>query len=116
MISGVISTMAILIITILQKLKEQQAAFGSAGGTGMPSIISGNLNVSPFMFILIVGVYLVESLILLCYLMSGIDSGEDPVGRQELTGYVLLIGIIAFTVVVIFTSLVFQPLAFTAII
>ncbi|MBI5332745.1 MAG: type II secretion system F family protein [Candidatus Aenigmarchaeota archaeon] len=110
LIAGIISTMAIIMIDILKSLAIKAPSMGAAVGTGFFGISSENMGVSPFQFILIVGVYLIESLILLSYLMNGIENGEDPIGRQQLTGYVLIIGVVVFTATVFITMTMFTPL------
>jgi Flp pilus assembly protein TadB len=111
LISGVIATMAVLIIKILQDLSAKTAQLGTATVSGLTPITAANLNITPFQFIFVVSVFLVESLYLLAFLMSGIESGEDPIGRNELTGYVLLIGTITYAITLVGTVLIFSPLA-----
>ena len=110
LIAGIISTMAIIMIDILKSLSIKAPAMGSVAGTGFFGIGAENMGISPFQFILVVGIYLIESLILLSYLMNGIENGEDPIGRQYLTGYVLMIGVIVFAITVFVTLNIFTPL------
>ncbi len=110
LISGVVSTMAILMIDILKSLALKTPSIGPGGGSGFFGISPENMSISPFQFILVVGIYLFESLILLSYLMNGIENGEDPIGRQNMTAWVLIIGTIAFVVTVYATLTLFKPL------
>ncbi len=115
LISGVIATMAVLIIKILTELSAKTAVLGSAASAGFSPITAANLAITPFEFIAVVSVFLVESLYLLAFLMSGIESGEDPIGRNQLTGYVLVIGSLTYVVTLLGTLVIFAPLT-TAVI
>jgi hypothetical protein len=114
-IAGIISTMAIIIIQILQRLGEQTANLGmSAGSIGnvgfFGMISSGNMAVTPFEFILVVSIYMIESCFLLAFLMNGIEQGEDPIGRQYMTGWILVTGFIVYAVSVAASLNVFGPI------
>jgi Flp pilus assembly protein TadB len=113
LISGVVATMAVLILRILQLLGEKTAHLGTAGAgmAGLTPLATGNLSITPFQFIFVVSVFLVESLFLLSFLMSGIEAGEDPIGRGQLTGYCILIGTTTYLFTTILTLFVFAPLA-----
>jgi len=110
LISGVVSTMAVLMIRILESLSARAPSVGSGAPSTFIGIAPDNVGISPFSFILIVGIYLVESLFLLSYLMNGIKTGEDPIGLKNLIGTVLLIGTITFIITVIVTLILFEPL------
>lgn len=115
LISGVVATMAVVIIRILQQLGEKTTALGSSAGAGLGFMPFGEISITPFQFIAVVSVFLVESLFLLSYLMSGIEAGEDPIGRGELTGWMLAIGTIAYTMTTIMTLVIFSPLTVAAV-
>jgi len=115
LISGVVATMAVLIIRILQELSAKTEELGGAGMAGISPISGENLHISPFQFIIVVSIFLVESLFLLSYLMSGIETGEDSISRGELTGWVLIIGTIAYIASTVLTLSIFTPLATSTI-
>jgi hypothetical protein len=118
LISGVVATMAVMIIRILQELSAKTAELGpgAAGGfSGMSPLTSANMQITPFQFIIVVSLFLVESLFLLSYLMSGIEAGEDPIGRGELTGWVLVVGTVSYILTTIITLAIFSPLATAAV-
>lgn len=116
LISGIIATMAVIIIKILEELAEKTAAIGTAGapgatGIGSIALISGKLVITPFEFIFVVSVFLIESLYLLSFLTSGIESGEDFIGRAQYTGYTLIVGTAAYILTLLGTLVTFAPLA-----
>ncbi|MEM7813888.1 MAG: type II secretion system F family protein [Candidatus Aenigmatarchaeota archaeon] len=116
LISGVVSTMAVMIIRILQELAAKTAALGpGAGFAGISPLTAANLAITPFQFIIVVSIFVVESLLLLSYLMSGIESGEDAIGRGELTGWVLVVGTTAYILTTVITLAIFSPLAVAAV-
>jgi len=112
-IAGIISTMAVIIIQILQRLAEQTAALGmGAGGASIGlfgSMSNGNMAISPFEFILVVSIYMIESCFLLAFLMNGIEQGEDPTGRKYMTGWILVTGFIVYAVSTAISLMVFGP-------
>jgi hypothetical protein len=110
LISGVVATMAVMIIGILQGLSAKTAALGGGAFAGFSPITAANLVITPFQFIIVVSIFLVESLFLLSYLMSGIEVGEDPIGRGELTGWVLVIGTVTYIITTVITLSIFSPL------
>jgi len=116
LISGVVATMAVMIIRILQELSAKTAALGPGIGLGGVSpLTSANLVITPFQFIIVVSIFMVESLFLLSYLMSGVEAGEDPISRGELTGWVLVVGTATYIITTIITLSIFSPLAVAAV-
>ncbi len=108
-IAGIISTMAIMIIQILQKLGEQTSSVGIAGTSILGNIAMG-MAITPFEFIMVVGIYVIESCFLLALLLNGIERGEDATGRKYLTGWLLITSIIVYVVSVSISSVVFTPM------
>lgn len=112
MISGVVATLAIIIIRILKQLGEQSAAFGG----GIPLLAQfGQIAITPFQFIMIVSVYMIETSFILGMFINSIENGEDPIGRQNITGYTLLIGFAVFAASLFITLTLFGPLIAAAI-
>lgn len=108
LISGVIVTMAIIIIRILGQLSTRLAG---SSFTGFPLITQFDaIKITPFQFVAIVGVYLIETALILAMFINGIENGEDPVGRQNVSGKCVLIGYIVFMVSLFATLAVFTPL------
>ncbi len=107
LISGIIVTMALIIIDILQKLNVQAASLQELGDFG--SLFSG-VKITPFEFILVVGIYLIETSYILSLFINQIESGDDDTGFKKTVGNALIIGFITFVVIFFGTFLLFSPL------
>ncbi len=108
LISGVIVTMAIIIIRILGQLSARLA---STSFTDFPLVAQfGAISITPFQFVVIVGVYLIETALILGFFINGIENGEDQLGKQNTMGKSVLIGFIVFMVALFVTLAVFTPL------
>ena len=115
-ISGVIVTMAILIIRILQQLGERLDTAALGGAASVPFLPSfGQVNISTFEFVLVIAIYLVETAFILSYFINGIESGADEIGRKATTAYTLMIGYFVFCVSLFATLAIFGPLILYAI-
>ena len=107
LISGVVVTMAILIIKILKQMSETIAETSIS----LPFLSSmGDAGITPFQFVFIVAIYLIETCVILSIFINGIENGEDPVGKQSLIATSLMIGFLAFTITLVITLIVFDPL------
>ena len=105
LISGVVVTLAIIIIQILGQLSETMAGTSiSLPFFAMKEVIT------PFQFIFVVAIYLVETCFILSTFINGIENGEDPIGRQSMTANSLILGFIVFVITLIVTLLIFSPL------
>jgi len=111
-ISGIICTMAIIIIRILNQLTGKLSTLSTGSVGGYESFLMGfqEIKVTPVDFILVVGVYLIETCFILSMFINGIENGEDPIGRQNKTGYTLIIGFIVFIISVFISLQIFGPL------
>ncbi|MBI3190286.1 hypothetical protein HYZ41_01130 [archaeon] len=107
MISGTVATLAIIIIRILKQLGDQAPALG----TSIPMISEfSQIPISPFQFIFVVAIYMIESSFIISMFINTIENGEDPIGRANVTGYTLIIGFVVFTVSLLMTLTMFGPL------
>ncbi len=105
LIAGVTVTMAVIIIQILASLTAQlstlmgeSAALGSmqgmllftwgGGGEGVP--------ITPSAFQLVVGLYMIETALLLSLFLNRIQYGEDAVGLRSTIASTLLFGVIIY--------------------
>jgi Flp pilus assembly protein TadB len=108
MISGIVGTLAIIIMRILSNLSKQAASISSGP---LPFISAfGQANITPFEFIFIVGIYLIETCFILASFINSIESGEDPIGKYNITGYALLMGFVVFGACLFATLAFFGPL------
>ncbi len=116
LVSGIVVTMAILVIRILEQIGPQLSG-GAAGDMGIGGMGLGflqgvwaNVPISPGLFQMIVGIYMIESAVIISMFVNGIRNGEDPIGLNDLIGSVLLIGTIVYIVTLIITLIIFEPM------
>ncbi|MBI2583209.1 MAG: hypothetical protein HYW25_00950 [Candidatus Aenigmarchaeota archaeon] len=111
LISGVIATMAIVIIRILGQLQLQQSAI--SGFASLPvggSFAFGELVITPFQFIVVVSIFVAQSLFLYGYLLSGVEVGEDPIRRSEILSGMFFVSPIVYAAISVISLLIFGPL------
>jgi hypothetical protein len=111
MISGVVVTLTIIILTILTQLGEKTA--GLPLGNVVP--LFGKVGITTFEFVIIVGVYLIETIFILSYFINGIENGADTIGRQNTTGTALLVGYGVFVLTLALTLMIFGPLTLISV-
>jgi hypothetical protein len=113
MITGLIVSMSQVIIVVLTVLSSRLAALSTGE---VPINIAGGLfgfggsietAVTPEIFQLIIGVYLIEVIIILAIFLTKITQGENKIAQWYLAGKMLIVGLIAYFLVAIGTSLVF---------
>ncbi|MFB6076411.1 MAG: hypothetical protein ABEK17_04675 [Candidatus Aenigmatarchaeota archaeon] len=115
-VSGVTVTMAVVILRILSGLGEQ-LSFGSEGVSGtrglmsaLPAMLTGlesGLPISPGMFQLVVGIYSIETTMILSAFASSLEEGNDPLEKKMSVGIFLLISMGIYTITVIFAYYMF---------
>jgi Flp pilus assembly protein TadB len=106
MVAGITVTLAVIILRILSKLGEAMKSITAAAGPSYPAqtmfvlpwAMGGTLPIAPYEFQLIVGIYMIETAVLLSVFLNGIKYGEDPVGVRQNTWNILLIGIILYII------------------
>ncbi len=108
MISGVVVTLAIIIMRILGQIGERVTELGNVNVPFLSSF--ADVAINPFEFITIVSIYLIETAFILSMFINSIESGEDPIGRQNITGYALIIGYTVFVGCMLLTLVMFSPL------
>ncbi len=116
-ISGVTVTMAIVIIQILFSLSTQLSQMTSVEGvTGIGGIMlwgwSGGGEgppISPAGFQIIVGLYMIETSILLAYFINRIEYGEDAVGLRAEIANILMFSTIVYLASWFITYKMFAP-------
>jgi hypothetical protein len=108
LVAGVTITMAVIIINILSKLGAQIAGLVSAGGEGMssyqnmflfgPSMMGGKMPIGPTEFQIIVGIYMIETIVLLSAFVNMIQFGDDAVGLRSTLGKALMVGVFIYII------------------
>ncbi len=111
MISGVVVTLTVIILTILRDLTAKTAALPM--GNFLP--IFEQTGITTFEFIIVVAVYLIETIFILSYFINGIENGPDIIGRQNTTGTALIIGYIVFVITLALTLMIFGPLTMISV-
>ncbi len=114
LICGIVVTMATIIINILVLLGEQIQNI-QTGGFGTVLNMWGNVPITPGAFQLVVGIYFVETAILLSLFINGIENGEDDINRHNLTGKSLLVGLLIYIIALFGTLSIFGPLTYMVI-
>ncbi len=108
LIAGIVTTLTVLILRILGEISQQ---VGGSGINAVPFITDiGKSNITPFQFIIVVGVYLIETCFILSYFINGIENGRDETALHSLLAYSLTLGFVMFTITLAVTMVVFGPL------
>ncbi len=114
LITGLIVSMADIIVRVLAKLGEflQNAGIGEIMGFGDISGIFGNMesSVSPEAFQLVVGIYLIEVIIILGMFITKIEQGENKIAQWYSTGKMLILALAVYALVALTSSSIFGNL------
>jgi len=117
MVTGLIVSMAQVIIMVLSILGARLQALST--GSSLPINITGGMligpgtiskTVSPEVFQLIIGIYLIEVIIILAIFMTKISQGENKVYQWYLAGKMLIIAVTMYFLVAIGASAMFGGL------
>jgi len=104
-VSGVVVTMAVIIMRILSSLCGQIGNLASETDmTGFSSFVfcagwgqnTGTPPISPNAFQLVVGLYMLETIILLSFFINRIEYGDDAIGLRDVIAYTVLISTIVY--------------------
>jgi hypothetical protein len=114
MITGLIVSMTDIIVKVLTTLGSYLEGAGMGTAMGLENIggIFGNMesSTSPEMFQLIVGVYLLQVIIILGIFTTRIMHGDDKVTQWYSIGKILIVGLILYFLVAMFSSAMFGEL------
>ncbi len=114
LITGLIVSMADIIIQVLVKLGKYLE--GISGGTDFTGIniasAFGNIEkaMSPSLFQLIVGVYVIEVITILAIFLTKISTGENRIVQRFTIGKMLIVGMFLYFIVAIASSSLFGDL------
>jgi hypothetical protein len=106
MVAGVTVTLAVVILQILQRLGTAMQSITSAAGNLnsyqnfllVPWAMGGTMPITPPVFQIIVGIYMIETGVLLAVFLNGVAYGEDPVGLRNSVWATLLFGMLMYIV------------------
>ncbi|HLD84993.1 MAG TPA: hypothetical protein VI968_00395 [archaeon] len=117
LVSGIIVTMAVIIIEILRELSAKVSDLPSAatGGAGLPSFLGLSPKITPFEFVFIVGIYIVETSMILGIFINSIENGEDKISYWHTTGTIMIISQVVFVIILFVSLMVFTPLVATVV-
>lgn len=114
LVAGITVTMAVVILKILTALGGKITAGGVEGAGGMmsalPTMLTGlqsKMPISPGIFQLVVGIYAIETSILLTNFAGVLEEGNDPIAQKMNIGVTLIITMFIYTVTVIFSYQMF---------
>lgn len=106
MVSGITVTLAVVILQILQKLGAAMQSITAAAGSMnsyqtfflIPWAMGGTLPITPSFFQIIVGIYMIETGVLLAVFLNGIAYGDDPVGMRQSIWTILIFAILIYII------------------
>jgi len=114
LITGLIVAMADIIIMVLGKLGQylESMGVGETMGLGNIALAFGytEASISPELFQLIIGIYLLEVLVILGMFLTKISRGEDRTYQWFSTSKILVIGIVFYLLVALTASSMFGDL------
>jgi hypothetical protein len=116
--AAIVASSAVIVIQLLQGvtyiLKSFQQLYGGAviGETFVDifELLKIEEVMPPTLMELIVGIYFVESVLIICYFYVGIARGFNKVHREYLTYKWLLVGVILFSMIFFAVVWLFQPI------
>lgn len=106
-VAGVTVTLAVIILKILTSLGSAMTSLTSAAGSNLsvtqsflliPWALNGELPISPSTFQIIVGLYMIETAVLLAMFLNGVEYGEDPVGLRNTIWNILIAAILLYII------------------
>jgi len=113
LIAGITLAITTLISSILSSLHETQ---GPDSITGLPASLSNTSkafmteNIRPEYFVLVIGIYLIELVVLLTRFTNGLDEGDDNASFMYSLGKVMPVSITIFSITVILGQYFFSQL------
>ena len=110
LVSGIIVTMASVIINIMGKLSATMQNLKSTSAAMTPFIPWGQLSISPGEFQLVCSIYFLETTMLVGLFINGIENGEDDTGKQSMIAMLILFGYIVYIMSLFVTLSVFSPI------
>ncbi|MEM2954632.1 MAG: hypothetical protein QW625_01610 [Candidatus Nanoarchaeia archaeon] len=114
-ISGIVVGLSSLTTSILANLGEKLRGFEASPetpgfGAGLLQIFQIEHMMPSWLFQIIVGLYLVEIVIIMSFLLSGLVNGADKIEEEETISKNLLLGTLFYTGVTIVTAILFAGL------
>ncbi len=121
-ISGIVVGLATLTVGILRNLSKQLQAVAPGGAeagesaaqisqtSGLLDIFQTKFAIPPYLFQLIVGIYLIQIVYLLSYLLSGIINGHDEMEKRYMLAKNLIYSTIFYAIITTVVVMLFNAL------
>jgi len=113
-VTGLIVSIAEIIIEVLSKLGAYVEGLGFSEEMGIGDISSifgsAEASVSPEIFQLIIGVYVIEVIMILGMFLTKINYGENKIVQKNSIGKMLFVALIVYFLVAIFSTMMFGDL------
>jgi len=113
-IAGIVAAMATFIIQLLQRIADFLATIESAFNLGGSFVEGGTLQFGELLglirieevipatiFQVVVGIYMIETVVVLAYFLNGIRNGFDRTTRNLYIGKSLMIGLVFYSIVMV---------------
>lgn len=120
LISAIVISLTVLITNILLNLGTQLSQIQQAegpgavgGGLGLVSLFSIETAMPPFVFQMIIGIYVIQVIILLSFLLSGVINGRDEIERKWSIARNLTLGTTIYVIATFVASFLFSQIAQT---
>ena len=116
MITGLVVSMAQIIINVLSILGTRLKALSTGGDLGMgdalmdSTILGGSSSISPAVFQLIIGIYLIEIIIILAIFITKITHGDNKTMQWYLAGKIMIVSVTIYFMVALGSSMMFGDL------
>lgn len=117
LMGAIIAAIGVLIVQVIQKIAEMLDSVSSTLGQSSVDAIQGSLTMidlksimPPTILEAIVGIYIIESVVIMCIFLTGIEKGFDEVSRDYMIATILSKAIIIYSIVFFIMIAVFQPL------
>jgi len=120
LIAAIVISLTVLISKVLLNLGVQIAdiskgglAGAPVGGLGLVSLFGMEAVIPPFVLQIIIGIYVIEVIILLSYLLSGVIYGRDEIERKWMISTNLFYGMLIYALTAVIASWLFSQIAET---
>ena len=111
LVAGITVAMGVIILNIMVLLSFK---LGSIPGITIPTssswllgIWKNGFNITPDSFQLVLGIYIIETTVLVSMFVNGIENGEDKIGEINLMGKTTFFATIIYTLTLFITYLIF---------
>ena len=106
LISAIVVTLTILILKILSGISSQVSSLPY-----VPTFsILNEVNITTFSFLIVVGFYMFETVLVLSLFVNGIENGHDQAGFRSMVAKAIVVSTVSFVVVMVISLLIFLPL------